>query len=52
MTAESRPAVRARERLVVPDARSGGIPEPTVQSGWEKAQPRAGNLPGLALRIP
>lgn len=52
MTAESRPAVKARERLVVPGARSGGNPEPTVESGWEKAQQRAGDLPGFALRIP
>ena len=52
MTAKSRPAVKARERLVVPIARSGGIPEPTVESGWEKAQQQAGSPPGIALRIP
>jgi len=52
MTAKSRPAVKARERLVAPAARSGEIPEPTVESGWEKAQQRAGDLPGYALRIP
>jgi peptide/nickel transport system permease protein len=42
MTVESRPAVKARERLVAPVARSGEIPESTVESGWEKAQWRAG----------
>jgi hypothetical protein len=52
MTAKSRPAVKARERLVVPVARSGENPEPTVESGWEKVQELAGIPLGCALRIP
>ena len=52
MTAKSRPAVKARERLVAPAARSGEIPEPTVESGWEKAQQRAGHSAWLCFANP